>query len=94
MATHSVILAWKIPWTEEPCGLQMVGFQRVGHDSLTERKTWTVDSAFLDRLVKANFLTTEAAEHAEEGIGLAWSCASCVITGNLLSLSELWFTSL
>ena len=32
MATHSSILAWKIPWTEEPGGLQPVGSQRVGHD--------------------------------------------------------------
>ena len=31
-ATHSIILAWKIPWTEEPGGLQFVGLQRVGHD--------------------------------------------------------------
>ena len=30
MATHSSILAWKIPWTEEPGGLQSTGFQRVG----------------------------------------------------------------
>ena len=32
MATHSSILAWGIPWTEEPGGLQSVGLQRVGHD--------------------------------------------------------------
>ena len=32
MATHSNILAWKIPWTEEPGGLQSVGSQRVRHD--------------------------------------------------------------
>ena len=32
MATHSSILAWKIPWTEEPGRLQSVGSQRVGHD--------------------------------------------------------------
>ena len=32
MATHSNILAWKIPWTEEPCRLQTVGSQRVGHN--------------------------------------------------------------
>ena len=31
-ATHSSILAWKIPWTEEPGGLQSVGSQRVGHN--------------------------------------------------------------
>ena len=32
MATHSIILAWEIPWTEETGGLQSIGSQRVGHD--------------------------------------------------------------
>ena len=32
MATHSSILAWRIPSTEEPSGLQSMGSQRVGHD--------------------------------------------------------------
>ena len=32
MATHSCILAWRIPWTEEPGRLQSMGSQRVGHD--------------------------------------------------------------
>ena len=32
MATHPSILAWKIPWTEEPGRLQSMGSQRVGHD--------------------------------------------------------------
>ena len=32
MAAHSSTLAWKIPWTEEPGGLQSMGSQRVGHD--------------------------------------------------------------
>ena len=32
MATHSSILAWRIPWTEEPGGLQSMGLQRVRHD--------------------------------------------------------------
>ena len=31
-ATHSSILTWRIPWTEEPGGLQSMGLQRVGHD--------------------------------------------------------------
>ena len=31
MATHSSILAWRIPWTEEPGGLRSIGLQRVGH---------------------------------------------------------------
>ena len=32
MATHSSILAWEMPWTEEPGGLQSMGFQRVRHN--------------------------------------------------------------
>ena len=36
MAIHSSILAWKIPWTEEPGGLQSMGVQRVGHNWATE----------------------------------------------------------
>ena len=32
MATHSSILIWRIPWTEEPGGLQFMGSQRVGHN--------------------------------------------------------------
>ena len=48
MATHSSILAWKIPGTEEPGGLQSVGSQRVGHDWATNTHTHTIDhKAFL-----------------------------------------------
>ena len=32
LTTHSSILAWRIPWAEEPGGLQSMGLQRVGHD--------------------------------------------------------------
>ena len=35
MATHSSILAWRIPWTKEPGGLQSMGSQRVRNDSAT-----------------------------------------------------------
>ena len=37
MATHSSILALRIPWTEEPGGLQSMGFQRAGHDLGTKQ---------------------------------------------------------
>ena len=39
MATHSSILAWEIPWTEEPGGLQSVRWQRVRHDFATKQQT-------------------------------------------------------
>ena len=32
MATHSIIFVWRIPWTEEPGGLQSIGLQRVRHN--------------------------------------------------------------
>ena len=38
MATHSGTVAWEIPWTEEPGGLQSMGSQRVGHDLATEKQ--------------------------------------------------------
>ena len=37
MATHSSIPAWRIPWTEEPGGLQSKGLQRAGHDLATKQ---------------------------------------------------------
>ena len=40
MATHSSILAWKIPWTEEPGGLQSLGLQRVRYDLATKRQQY------------------------------------------------------
>ena len=36
MATHSRIIAWEIPWTEEPGGLQSMGSKRIGHDLVTK----------------------------------------------------------
>ena len=43
MATHFSILAWRIPWTEEPGSLQSVGLQRVGHDWATNTHARTID---------------------------------------------------
>ena len=45
MATHSSILAWRIPWTEEPGGLQSMELQRVGHDLATN--THSVSGIFI-----------------------------------------------
>ena len=38
MAAHSSILAWRIPWTEEPGRLKFMGLQRVGHDRVTKQQ--------------------------------------------------------
>ena len=45
MATHSSILAWRIPWTEEPGGLQSMGWERVRHDWATNTDRWSLPLA-------------------------------------------------
>ena len=45
MATRSSALAWRIPWTEEPGGLQSIGSQRVGYSS--QGYQWNLNTAFL-----------------------------------------------
>ena len=45
MATHSSVLAWEIPWTEEPGGLQSMGSQRVRHDLATKQQQRHLGSA-------------------------------------------------
>ena len=52
MATHSSILVWKIPWMEEPGGLQSMGSQRVGHDW----KTTIPYSVFIIFFLELRFL--------------------------------------
>ena len=51
MATHSSILAWRIPWTEEPGGLQSMGLQRVWHDWVNTHSLTVYWNAFF----KVNF---------------------------------------
>ena len=46
MATHSSILAWEIPWTEEPGGLQSTRLQRVRHDLATKTTTTLLTIAY------------------------------------------------
>ena len=46
MATHSSILAWEIPWTEEPGGLQSMGLQRIGYDLANEQQQFYCTSNY------------------------------------------------
>ena len=50
MATHSSILAWRIPWTEEPGGLQSMGWQRVRYDLVTIPASNPLKNLFLGTL--------------------------------------------
>ena len=47
MATHSSILGWRIPWTEEPGRLQFMESQRVGHNLATEQQQMKIYSTSL-----------------------------------------------
>ena len=55
MTDHSTILAWRIPWTEEPCGLQSLGLQRVRHDwsDLAGKKKKKVEFKYWDMYILA-----------------------------------------
>ena len=46
MATLSIMLAWEIPWTEEPGGLQCMGSQWVGHDLVTKQQQQMLNKYF------------------------------------------------
>ena len=52
MATHSSILAWRIPWTEEPGGLQSMGSQRVEHGWATKQGTLPAQTEYVSLMYK------------------------------------------
>ena len=55
MATHSSVLAWETPWTEEPGGLQSMGSQRVGHDWAEAQELYAQNSdRFITSLISVN----------------------------------------
>ena len=51
MATHSSILAWEIPWTEELGGLQSMGLQRVGHDLVTKQQPQQYSTVYIYHII-------------------------------------------
>ena len=59
MATHSSILAWRIPWTEEPGGVQSMGLQRARHDRTTNTFTFHFTKSF-GELLKDFWQETES----------------------------------
>ena len=64
MATHSSILAWRIPWTEEPGGLQSTGSQRVGHDWVTS----VTHSVYICQLQSPNSSHSPYPRHAHTSV--------------------------
>ena len=81
MTTHSGILAWEIPWTEECCGLQSTGLQRVGQDwvanTFTFSATFTTDALWALwkwklYSVSPQHPSTQHSSHLEESLFLLW----------------------
>ena len=64
MAGHSSILAWRIPWTEEPGGLQSMGSQRVGHD-LASKHVCVSNTEDHCKNSRVGFLVSIAAGHCK-----------------------------
>ena len=70
MATHSSILAWRIPWTEESGGLQSIGSQRVGHDGAhTQSRCWRITKKTPSPILA--FVSDS--NHSPAVLGLEWS---------------------
>ena len=81
MTAHSSILAWKILWTREPCGLQFMGSQRAGHNWATEKpqdstlyilaKYWKIIYHF--RRLLANYFCSFFWDNFEASVFKLWS---------------------
>ena len=78
MAPHSSILAWKIPWTEEPGGLQSMGSLRVRHD-------WATSLSFCTFIFHFHALEKEMATHSSV---LAWRIPETGEPGGLPSMGS------
>ena len=85
MASHSSTLAWKIPWMEEPGGLQSMGSLRVRHDSMTSLSLFT----FMHWKRKWHPLQCSCLENPRDG-GAWWAAISGVAQGRtrLMNLSS------
>ena len=59
MAVHSSVLAWEIPWTEEPGGVQSMGSQRVRHDCSDLARTPTLPFLLIEKSKDANLKILE-----------------------------------
>ena len=86
MATHSSVLAWRIPWTEEPGGLQSMGSQRVGYTLRTKQQqqniTQTVTASVLAMLFHS------CASPAPQQSQHQWSRQSFPLSGTTTVISE------
>ena len=88
MATHSSILAWEIPWTEEPDGLQGVELWRVENDWVTKRAN--AQESFWSMSLSPSLLYCESNSYLEYFIKKKKSTDVMSLSGHVRFLSELW----
>ena len=86
MATHSNILAWEIPWTEQPDGLQSIGLQRVGHNLATEQQQQR-DSGFVSTLCHRLSMSKVASVMF---FAILWTVAYQALLSTEFSRQEYW----
>ena len=100
MATHSSILAWRIPWTEEPGELQSMGLKRVSHDwgTNTHTHTHTHTPAYLILLIFLPVILILALSHPVQRFAwctphIIWISRVTVCSVDIL-LSQFWTSSM
>ena len=84
MATHSCILAWKIPWTEEPCGLQSMELQRVGYD-------WASNTSYFS--IYEYFDNNFALNYESESLSVLSNSVPGIIWARILEWVAIFFSS-
>ena len=90
LATHSSILAWRIPWTEGPGGLQSVGLKRVRHDwtTFTHFQTLDTSSNIFKNLYSSPLLLT-VYKNGNEGPEILKNCSK-ILYGHIKKLGILF----
>ena len=87
MATHSSVLAWRIPWTEEPGGLQSIGSQRVVHD-------WGDLAHIAHSHTSTLLLGSSPGEETGYPLQYSWASLVAQTVKHLLAMWETWVWSL
>ena len=85
MATHSSILAWRIPWMEEPGGLQSMGSQWVRHNWVTSLSLWDIKFIRKKKLAKLKILP--ALKHTNNTVIAVMFCSSFFFSCAFIHLS-------
>ena len=98
MATHSSVLTWRIPWTEEPGGLRSIGSQRVGHDesdlacvhSFTHYLYDCISQIDIVRFLYSSFYKGKSESEVAQSCPTLSDPMDCSIPGSSIHGQEYW----